>query len=45
MRRQEGLYQNEVNSSLYSTCNYKMGYFSYDKNVVHLRCSVLQWGM
>ena len=42
MRRQGGLYQNKVNSSLYSTCNCKMGYFSYDKKVVHCRCSVQQ---
>ena len=31
MGRQEGLYQNKVNSSLYSTCNCKMGYFSYEQ--------------
>ena len=27
--KQEGLYQNNVNSSLISTCNYKMAYEVY----------------
>ena len=26
IKKQEGLYQNKVNSSLISTCNCKMGY-------------------
>ena len=31
IKKQEGLYQNKVNSSLIFTCNCKMGYFGWDE--------------
>ena len=31
IKKQEGLYQNKVNSSPIFTCNCKMGYFGWDE--------------